>query len=144
MKKNCNCDLLCISFFSFCPLESVKCSNEVGYMNFYCAPMLSMAAIHLSTLFWTLMAIFDFRHVPKFLPLHITMKCTCLSIYLPCHIYMHVSTHMERAWYKTLGMLFYWGRVELGFELRVLYLLGRCSYHLRQSSSPCFLINVLR
>jgi hypothetical protein len=29
------------------------------------------------------MTILDFRYVPTFLPPHITMKCTCISIYLP-------------------------------------------------------------
>jgi hypothetical protein len=96
------------------------------YVEFYCAHMLSMAALQIPTLFWTLMTSFDFRHVPTFLPPLITLKCTCICEY-------EYANGLE----LNSGNSISWGeRIELGFELRVSYLLGRCSYHLRQSSSP--------
>jgi hypothetical protein len=86
------------------------------HVDFYCAHMLSIAAFQLPTLLWTPMTKFDFRHVLKLLPPHITFKCTCISMYLPCHIYTHVSMHIQRDWDQTLGILLFWGGHNWGLN----------------------------
>jgi hypothetical protein len=77
------------------------------YVDFYHAHILSIAALKLTTLFWTLMTIFDFRHVPTLLPpYHIEMHM-CIHISSPSHLdvceYAHAKGLVPNYWNPILG-----------------------------------------
>jgi hypothetical protein len=69
-------------FFSFCLWKVWSVPMKWLYVDFYCAHMLSIAALQLPTVFWTLMTIFYLRHVPTLLP--------------PYHIEMHMCIHIYK------------------------------------------------
>jgi hypothetical protein len=82
----------------------------------------------------SLITSYGFRHVPTLLPLYVTLKCTCIFIYLLSHTYMHVCI------WKGIGRNedFYLGGMALEFKFRVSHLLHRHFYCLSQLTSKFF------
>jgi hypothetical protein len=137
--EDCVCDLLYNRFFSFCPLESVKCSGEVVL----CGLLLYTHAVHGCSQNYK-----HFLDSHDYLWFQTHADITASPYHIGMHIYIHISPTSrihacEYAYAKSLGPNT-WNPVFSGDATEVWsesLLLGMFSYHLRQSSSNFLLIS---